>query len=143
MIPLFDLAHTLSTSRSKRTVAWLTYLPRVYPVALLLPLLLAGTFYIYTGLTHYTTYRFTLADCWLRPLKAIWYNQQEKKDFPYGVLKNGTKIYMADQHHQCINACLPCMEFNYGEIEMRGARLDEGFRNIRDEVKQHYPQYVR
>lgn len=143
MLPLFDLALALPASSSVRTSALLTYLPRVYPGALLLPLLLAGTYYIHSGFGRETTYPFTLADCWLRPLKPIWYHLQDNKDFPYRVLKNGTKMYVSDHSHGCIVTCLPCMEFDYGEIDMRGTRLDEGFRNVKDEVKLHYPIYVQ
>lgn len=71
------------------------------------------------------------ADCWLTPLKSIWHDEKQKEDFPYYLLKNGVRLYMADAKHQCVNACLPCMQWSYGEVEMRGTRIDQGFRNTR------------
>jgi hypothetical protein len=52
---------------------------------------------------------------------------------------------MGDATHNCISldTCLTCTPFDYGEIEMRGPDLDQGFRNVRDEVKLHYPVFVQ
>jgi hypothetical protein len=85
-------------------------------------------------------YHFTLADCWLRPLKDqqyTWHNDQ--KSFPFVDLGKGVKLYLPDSTHDCLNASGPCMTWRYGLIEMRGNRVSDGFRNTRDEVIKYYP----
>jgi hypothetical protein len=93
-----------------------------------------------------TTYAFTLADCWLYPLKDISYNDREKADFTSKPLGSGVRLYVSDPTHQCVNACLPCMvNYNqrtpcyFDDIQMRGTRIDQGFRMIRDELPEEYP----
>lgn len=143
MTPAFDLFYgsrpkpLFKTVRERRD--------RLYRGLALVALIPAGIFYIVTGIHSYTTYRFTLADCWLVPLKSIWYDKKQQMDFPSKKMKNGTRLYMADSSHECISldTCLTCAPFNYGEIEMRGRSLDQGFRIVRDEVKLHYPVFVQ
>ena len=96
-------------------------------------------YYIASGYTKPTTYKFSLGDCWFYPLKDIAYNNKEKTGFPYKVLRSGIKLYLSGSGHACINTDLPCMEGLYGEIEMRGNTIDQGFRNSKDEVILHYP----
>ena len=142
ILPAFDLAHSFLSRPSGRPGLALTALQRYTPAFMLLAFTCTGVYYIRTGFTRGSTYRFTLVDCWLKPLKAWVYNDSQKADFPYRTLKNGTKLYVADSTHECINACEPCAEFDYGKVEMRGDSLDQGFRNVHDEVKLHYPGYV-
>jgi len=143
MLPAFDLAHSfLNQPPSPFRLAG-TILPRYAPAFILLAFTCTGAYYIYTGFTRGSTYRFTLADCWLKPLKCWGYSDSQKADFPYRTLKNGTKLYLADSTHECINTCQPCAEFNYGEVEMRGDSPDQGFRVIRDEVRENYTRYLQ
>jgi hypothetical protein len=142
MTPAFDGCYSLWRNPVMKTGQ---QPDRRYRSLALLALIPAGIFYLVTGFHRNTTYRFTLADCWLNPLKSIWYDKREQKDFPYKKLKNGTRIYMGNSTHDCISldTCLTCSPFDYGEIEMRGPDLDQGFRNVRDEVKLHYPVFVQ
>ncbi|HVU95808.1 MAG TPA: hypothetical protein VHE34_11320 [Puia sp.] len=142
MLPMFDAADTFFHPSPQKQAA-VAGPARWFPALALVALTLTGVFYIRSGFTRGSTYPFTLADCWLKPLRSIDYNAKEKMDFPFRVLSNGTKMYLSDDNHHCINACLPCMEFNYGTVEMRGSRLDEGFRTTIDEVKLHYPQFLK
>jgi len=96
-------------------------------------------YYIFSGYTRPTTYTFTLGDCWLYPLKDITYDNRQRKDFPYRILQSGTKMYISDSNHQCINADLPCMVNLYGEVEMRGQHIDQGFKTVKDAVLMHAP----
>ena len=142
MLPFFDLAYVLQERPLQKGNALLAYLPRLYPGLLVLPLLLTIAYYLYTGYTRPSSRGFNFADCWVRPIQSAGYNLEEKTNFPYRVLKNGTKLYLADDTHNCINTCLPCMEFKYGEIEMRGASLADGFRNTLNEIKYHYGEML-
>jgi hypothetical protein len=142
MLPLFDLAVVVLPKKPPAAIP-AHLLPRFYPALLLLTLVLAGTYYVYTGFTRLSSAGFSFTGCWLRPLPCRWSSNRQKIDFPYRTLKDGTKLYVADSYHHCINTCLPCMEFNYGEVEMRGASLDDGFRIIKDEVKLHYGDFVQ
>jgi len=86
------------------------------------------------------TYPFSLKDCWLYPLKdKRYFYKNNKSNFPYTVLNNGVKLYLSDSTHECINTGLPCMSWRYGDIEMRGKTLQDGFRNKKDEVEKYYP----
>lgn len=142
LLPALDAVDAFALKPQKRPSAnGLTRQLLRIPAAIGLTLL--AVFYIYSGFNRPTTYRFTLADCWWRPLRSMWHNDRERVDFPYRTLKNGTKLYIADDTHFCINAGLPCMQFNYGIVEMRGTRLEDGFRITVDEVKLHYPDLLK
>jgi len=88
-------------------------------------------------------YPFTLADCWLYPLKDIQTRtQNNQQDFPYKVMKSGVKLYLSDWTHHCLNApglCAPCMSWKYGDIQMRGTRIEDGFYNAHVEMGNVYP----
>jgi hypothetical protein len=117
---------------------------RRYPLLLTL-LFVAGAFYfIRSGSRKPTTYPFTLKDCWLLPLKDIAYSTDggsgQKSSFRYRTLSTGVRLYIADLHHGCINTDLPCMVTDYGEVEMRGSRIDEGFRMKIDMIPVRFPQ---
>jgi hypothetical protein len=82
----------------------------------------------------------TLVDGWLFPLKDPAYTIQDNRPgFRYKILNTGVKLYIADSAHLCINTDQPCMVWEYGEIEMRGTRMDEGFRTTKNEVWEHFP----
>jgi hypothetical protein len=78
---------------------------------------------------YQTSYPFSLKDCWWLPLKSIDYKPDQAASFTYMLLNDGkTKIYLGDNHHLCINAPSPCMPWYYGQIEMRGKEMEDGFR---------------
>ena len=89
-------------------------------------------------------YAFTISDCWLKPLRDKRYFIAKNKTsflqtFPSVNLGNGIQLYLPDNTHECLNANGPCMNWRYGEIEMRGTKIEDGFRNIKDEVKKYFP----
>jgi len=85
-------------------------------------------------------YSFSIKDCWLRPMRDLRYSRaNDLSTFPSANLANGVKLYYADSKHECLNADGPCMNWRYGMIEMRGEKVDNGFRNTKDEVKKYYP----
>ncbi|HMH20718.1 MAG TPA: hypothetical protein VK563_03030 [Puia sp.] len=116
--------------------------PKRFSFLINLLFMLAALYYIKTGYSKPSTYPFTLADCWLYPLKDIRY-KNNKADFPYATLRNGVKLYLGDSKHECINTDLPCRLFYTGEIEMRGDRIDQGFRTIKDETLPYYPFIIK
>ncbi len=112
-------------------------------IALIGILLVSVTYYTRKVFTQDTTYAFSLKDCWLYPLKdKHYYLHNNKADFKYVLLNTGVKLYMADSVHDCLNVAQPCMVWDYGTIEMRGNKMQDGFRNVKDEVGKNYP-YVR
>lgn len=112
-----------------------------WPVSATYILIVAA--FIFNCLTVFTrpeTYRFGIKDCWLYPLKdKRYFYKNNKTNFPYTVMNNGVKLYLSDSAHECINTGLPCMSWRYGNIEMRGPTIQDGFRNSRDEVKTYFP----
>jgi len=87
-----------------------------------------------------STYHFTLADCWLKPLRSDrYYKWNDKKTFPYQVLSNGVRLYISDDTHDFLNADFPARMDHYLQVEMRGPSIKNGFRAIRDDTKQYVP----
>jgi len=85
-------------------------------------------------------YYFSVADCWLRPLRDYrYFKNNDIHTFPSVNLGNGVKLYLPDNDHACLNANGPCMNWPYGKIEMRGNKIENGFRNTKDEVKKYFP----
>jgi|GEM_PF-1208130 len=144
LLPAFDAFYTFFYPYQK-TPASVPPTPRArwYPATMLLAMALSAVVYIYKEAARVKIYRVDLTACWLKPFRPIDYNDREKMSFPYRILRNGTKMYMADDDHQCINTCLPCQQFNYGRVEMRGTRLDQGFRSLVDEVRLNYAEFLR
>lgn len=113
---------------------------RKYILALRCLFASALIFYITTGCLKPSTYRFTLQDCWLYPLKDIAADDRQKTDFPFKMLYPGRiKLYIGNWTHRCMNVDQPCIQERYGNIETRGDRIDQGFRLTTDEVEQYYP----
>ena len=99
-------------------------------------LVLFCLYYFRGGITKLTEYKPSIAGSWLLPLKDKLYNDAgNNAGFPYKILRPGIKTYIADGSHDCLNAGLPCIPHLYGEIEMRGDRIDQGFRMIRDTIQ--------
>lgn len=86
-------------------------------------------------------YAFSLKDCWWKPLRDKRYitNSKYLETFPSVPLGNGVTLYKSDSRHDCLNVEGPCMNWWYGEIEMRGNTITDGFRNTKDEVKKYFP----
>lgn len=98
-----------------------------------------GSFDLYHIYLKKYNYAFTRKN-WLFPLKDYQTTiQNDTSTFPYKMLNAGTKLYLPDSTHDCLNAGLPCLIWNYGEIEMRGNRIEDGFRSVRCEAWKHFP----
>ncbi|RZK28244.1 MAG: hypothetical protein EOO61_22330 [Hymenobacter sp.] len=78
---------------------------------------------------------------WFFPAKdyRLLVSDSNQNSFPYVMLQPGIPLYFSDSSHHCMNACLPCMSWRYGDIEMRGTSIQQGFRNVRNEVRKNYP----
>jgi len=153
LLPVFDLLGSPGNGFSFPANHLARFVPfpadrlsRFVPRLTLVAMVLSGTFYLAKSTTrrfaYPFTYPFSLAHSWLLPPKSIWHDEKQKKDFPYVTMKNGVRLYKAVDSFHCINACQPCMEFSYyGEVEMRGSRLEDGFRNVKDEARANFPAY--
>jgi hypothetical protein len=98
-----------------------------------------GAFFLRQRYLQKFHYGFTARN-WLYPLKD--YNttiNNDKATFRYKKLNAGVKLYLSDDSHDCLNADLPCLIWNYGEIEMRGDRIEDGFRNVKCDAWTHFP----
>jgi len=81
-----------------------------------------------------------IAAWWLSPLREPdFVPGKDTASFSYTYLGGGRKLYIGSPQHHCVNADLPCMPVYYGKIEMRGERLDQGFRMTDDKILQLYP----
>jgi hypothetical protein len=98
--------------------------------------LLTTVYYLYGAASlyrRYTTKRMEplgWKDGWLFPLRDAHYKPADSKDsFPYRILNAGTRLYLADRAHRCINTGIVCAYYgNQVQVEMRGERVEDGFR---------------
>ncbi|MEP6748026.1 MAG: hypothetical protein ABJB86_09890 [Bacteroidota bacterium] len=126
-LPVFELVQPMP-------VRW--KIPRLVPPALICICLI---YYAVSAVTKNSFY-FSLTGCWLKPLRdRRYFAKNHIHTFPSVNLGNGVRLYVADKEHECLNATGPCMNWRYGEIEMRGNKIEDGFRNVKDEVKQYFP----
>lgn len=96
--------------------------------------------YIYTAPGWKNRRDFSATRFIIYPLRdKLYYENNDTASFNYTPLSNGIKLYHQDSTHDCINAQLPCMIYKYGDIEMRGSTIADGFRNVRDDVGKNYP----
>ena len=129
VLPLLELS-SYAISASPKIPAWL----------LALPFYFCCWHYALAGIRKDSFYRFSLADCWLKPLRSYrYFINNDVAGFEQVKLRNGVTLYLSDRQHECLNVDGPCMIWRYGKIEMRGNKIEDGFRNIKDEVHQNYP----
>src|SRR5450432_2356518 len=100
--------------------------------------------YVLSVFKRVPIHSFAINDFWLKPLKDKRYliatkNNNFLQTFTSVNLGNGVKLYLPYGDHECLNAPGPCMNWRYGEIEMRGNKMEDGFRNKTDEVKKYFP----
>ena len=82
----------------------------------------------------------SLQHCWIKPTRDIRYSyNNDLSTFPFMSLGHDVKLYLPDKTHECLNADGPCMLYRYGQIELRGDKITDGFRNVKDEVKTYFP----
>lgn len=129
-IPLLCIGSLQQNTSGRK---WLTILA--------IPVWFLCIYYMIRGWQKSETYPFSLSDVWLKPLRTKHYflNRQYLPGFPSAPLDNGVRVYFADSVHNCLNATGPCMTWRYGEIEMRGKTVAEGFRLKKDEIEKNYP----
>jgi hypothetical protein len=100
----------------------------------------ATVHYLVTAKNYDGFYPFAIKDCWLYPLRdKRYFYKNDKSTFAYTTLNNGVKLYLEDSTHECLNVCGPCVSWRYGQIQMRGTKVEDGFRNVKDEVRENFP----
>jgi hypothetical protein len=136
ILPLLSLSSTVSIT-----------VPRFTPGRIATPLLSACLFF-FTLYYVYGNYRLLSAyfkqrnqplaarEGWLVPFRlANSFINNRQDNFPFRIMHSGWKLYQSDSTHSCLNADLPCQKLDYGwenaVIEMRGNRLDQGFKCIK------------
>ncbi|MBS1564363.1 MAG: hypothetical protein JST39_08230, partial [Bacteroidetes bacterium] len=76
---------------------------------------------------------------WIYPLQHPAYVRPLLKEQPYVLLGNGVRMYHAIPGQPCNERCFPCMPWFYGDIEMRGKNIEDGFRNTRVSIPKGHP----
>ncbi len=103
-------------------------------------LMLQSAWYIYAAPGKKNIQQFSFSHFLVYPLKdKQYYYDNDTATFKYTLLNSGIRLYHEDSAHNCINANLPCMIYKYGTIEMRGATMADGFKNVQDDVSKNYP----
>ncbi len=122
---------------------WARYLPaqrRIPPAIISTCLFCAVIYYSWSALHKHYFDHYALSTAWLRPSRDPRYlSNNDSSSFSFVNLGNGIRLYYPDSTHECLNAPGPCMNWRYGEIEMRGNRITDGFRNKKDEVRKFFP----
>ncbi len=99
-----------------------------------------AAWYIYNAPGKKNIYAFSLPHFLLFPFKdKHYYFRNDTATFSYSLLNNGVKLYHQDSTHECINAGLPCMVWQYGTIQLRRQNMADGFKNVQDDVGRNYP----
>jgi hypothetical protein len=118
--------------------------------AAILPVLLVAStiYYVYGGVMLFKIWSkktgVPIPVAWqkslLLPMQHAAYYVYKKEGFAYRQLGNDVRLYLPDSLHACVlMGCQPCMTWAYGDIEMRGAIVEDGFRNKYVEVRKHFP----
>jgi hypothetical protein len=126
-LPVFELMQSITVQQR---------LLRLAPVAI------TGICFLYysVSVVKKDSFYFSINDCWLKPPRdRRYFAKNDLSTFSSVNLGNGVRLYLADKNHECLNANGPCMNWRYGVIEMRGDKIEDGFRNVKDEVKKYYP----
>jgi hypothetical protein len=83
---------------------------------------------------------------WLMPLKdKLYYTPFDMRTARYENLGHGVKLYYEDSAHNCIHIYdQPCILWDYGKIELRGNKITDGFKNVRNDMRKNFPlMFVR
>ena len=112
---------------------------------LLTPLyILAAIYYLASGYRKPSNYPISLGQCFIYPPKdkvnVLYDSQKQLPTFPYKYLGHGVKLYIQDTAHFCAGIDQPCTVTDYGDLEMRGPRLEDGVRMIHDKVLERFPE---
>jgi hypothetical protein len=153
IFPLLLMGHIFPSWRQVKTPTYQTSAPTytkntlVLLFSFLFVLLslhyLRGAYDSYLDYGAMTGRRYQLKDQWLFPLKDPAYSLRNgNADFPYRVMHSGERLYLADRAHPCLNADLACTTWINIDIEMRGDRLEEGFKSSHSELWKTLP-YLR
>jgi hypothetical protein len=110
---------------------------KIAMLLVVLPLTMLDIYYITLSIKNY---HLKLNSSWILPQKDFrYFHRNDIASFPYKIINGEQKIYYADKQHECINCTGPCLTWNYGEVEMRGKNIEDGFRLKKNEVRDHYP----
>ena len=113
---------------------------RFYPIFFLILTCMLPLYYSFIAINKRNKNGLSLRHCWIRPAKDIRYSyKNDSSTFPFVNLGHGINLYLPDKTHECLNANGPCMLYRYGQIELRGDNITDGFRNVKDEVQKNYP----
>jgi hypothetical protein len=127
VLPVLELTQLLSAPR------------RIYQAVASVSMCICLFYYTFSAVRKDSFY-FSAKDCWLKPLRDHrYFTKNDIPTFSSVNLGNGVKLYLPDNNHECLNANGPCMNWQYGQIEMRGAKIEDGFRSKKDEVKLFFP----
>ncbi|HEX3935040.1 MAG TPA: hypothetical protein VHW43_10210, partial [Puia sp.] len=140
------LAFALSAARQQQTTPSINRGTPKNPVfRLLTPLyVLTAVYYLVSGYRKPSNYPISLGQCFIYPPKdkaLVLYNSPKQlPTFPYKYLGHGVKLYIQDTAHFCAGIDQPCTVTDYGDLEMRGPRLEDGVRMTNDKVLERFPE---
>jgi hypothetical protein len=128
-IPFLEFTRSTTTVKSK-----------IFMPAISILMFLCLAYYFNSAVQKGCFDHYPIAASWLKPARDKRYaKNNDIQTFPSVNLGNDVTLYYPDSTHECLNATGPCMNWRYGEIEMRGTKIEDGFRNTKDEVKKYYP----
>ena len=113
---------------------------RIVKGCMAISLFIFATYYIKTLQNNHEYYTAPLSSYLIYPLKDKGYFSKNNLSTTNCISLNNTiKLFKADREHHCNNCPLPCMVLPYGEVELRGTTLQQGFRIKKNEVLKNYP----
>ncbi len=113
---------------------------RIVKISLAISLFVFATYYIKTLQNNHEYYTAPLSSYLIYPLKDKGYFSKNNLTTANSIsLNNSIKLFKADREHHCNNCPMPCMVLPYGEVELRGTTLQQGFRLKSNEVRKIFP----
>jgi len=127
-IPIFEMQQRLAAN------------VKTYPAIFLVIASVVPLYYSFIAIKRKDKNGLSLKNCLVRPALDKRYSYfNDKASFPFVNLGHSIKLYLPDNTHECLNADGPCMYYPYGQIALRGDTITDGFRNVKDEVKEYFP----
>ncbi len=119
--------------------------PNRFVFRLLTPLyIFTAIYYLVSGYRKPTNYPLHLSQLLIYPPKdkvlVVYNSPKQFPTFRYKKLGHGVRLYIGDSAHFCAGIDQPCTISDYGDLEMRGPRLEDGVRIINDKVLERFPE---